>query len=46
MDVTVSVMTEVMWALVVQNHSLLETAFKYTIRFILAPVSDPNSMLL
>ena len=46
MDVTVTVMTEVMWALVVQEHSLLETAFKYSIRFILAPVGVPYSILL
>ena len=40
MDITVTVMTEVIWAFVLQEHTLLDIAFKYTIRFLLAPVSE------
>ena len=39
MDATVMVMTELTWAFILQDHALLKTGFKYTLRFLLAPVS-------
>ena len=46
MDITVAVVTEIMWTLVLQNHDLLDIAFKYTIRFLLAPVREMSKHLV
>ena len=44
LDATVLAMTEIMWTFVHINHNLVEPVLKYTIRFLLAPVRQYNTI--
>ena len=38
-DLTVASLTEIMWSLVILDHALLGVVLKFSIKFLLAPVS-------